>query len=291
MADMPAKIRAAYQLARSCTLCPRRCGVDRFAGERGFCHGGPTPRIADYGPHFGEESVLVGRGGSGTIFLSGCNLRCVFCQNADISHGDIGSNVSIDELVRIMLGLQETGCRNVNFVTPTHYAPWLADAVVRARRSGLAVPIVYNCGGYESVEALSHLEGVVDIYMPDAKFADPEVSARLAHAPDYFDVLKDALVEMHRQVGDLVIRNGLAVTGLLVRHLVMPHGLAGTREILSFIAHNLSPRTFVNVMGQYRPAHHAVRLDEIARRPTASEIAQASTTARQLGLSLEGEIH
>jgi len=290
MTNTQSKLRAGYELAHGCRLCPRRCGVDRLSGECGACQGGGVPKVASFGAHFGEESVLVGRGGSGTVFLSGCSLGCVFCQNADISHGNEGFDIGVEDVVRIMTRLQQTGCVNINFVTPTHYAPWIADAVIRAREQGLSVPIVYNCGGYESIDMLRLLAGVVDIYMPDVKFADADVSTRLADAPDYFEVVKEALIEMHRQVGDLVITNGLATRGLLVRHLVMPNDTAGTPKVLRFIAERVSPRTFVNIMGQYRPAHHASRFAEIARRPTISEIDEARSLGRRLGLRLDGEI-
>ena len=274
-----------------CRLCPRNCGVDRRAGERGFCGAGPEAAVASAGPHFGEEPCLVGRGGSGTIFLAGCNLRCVFCQNFDISHRLVGETMDTADIARLMLALEARGCENINFVTPTHVAAPLAEAIVEARRRGLRVPVVWNSSGYESVEVLRLLEGLVEIYMPDFKFGCSESAERYCRAPDYPERAREALREMQRQVGDLVIEGGVARRGLLVRHLVMPGGFEESREILSFLA-SLSPRTFVNVMGQYRPegvpatAEGRAEYPEIARRPTGEEIAEARAEAQRLGLRL-----
>lgn len=274
-------------LLKSCQLCPRNCRVNRLSGELGFCGIAAEAVVASAGPHFGEESVLVGRGGSGTIFLAGCNLKCVFCQNFGISHSDAGVKTSPTELAELMLGLQTNGCENINFVTPTHVAIQIAEAIEIARRRKLRLPIVYNCGGYESVQTLKGLEGLVDIYMPDFKFADPEVSQRFCQASDYPQICKAALKEMHRQVGDLKIEKGLATRGLLVRHLVLPNGLAGSQEVLRFLAKEVSPHTFVNVMGQYRPCYRASEFSNIARPPSRQEIIEAKDYARQLGLRLD----
>ncbi len=280
------QIAAAYALAAPCVICPRNCRVDRPAGQTGYCGVGALPVVASAGPHYGEEPPLVGRGGSGTIFLAGCNLLCVFCQNHDISHGLAGSPCDPEGIAAMMLALQERGCENVNFVTPTHVSPWLMDAVRRARLNGLTVPIVYNCGGYESVETLRLLEGTVDIYMPDAKFWDPGVSLRYAQAGDYPERMCRALKEMRRQVGDLQIENGVATRGLLVRHLVMPNDAAGSREVLRFIAEEVSPHTYVNVMAQYRPMYQAHKHEEIARPVTSQEHGEARRHAQALGLNL-----
>ena len=280
------RIREAYALTAPCRLCPRECGVDRIEGERGHCGVGRLPMVASAGPHFGEEPPLVGRGGSGTIFLSGCNLLCVFCQNYDISHGLTGGECGPREVARYMLALQVRGCENVNFVTPTHVTPWLMEAVELARADGLTVPIVYNCGGYESVETLRLLEGTVDIYMPDAKFWSPEMALRYANARDYPDRMREALMEMQRQVGVLRIDSGVARRGLLVRHLVMPHASADSKRILRFIARDVSPDTYVNVMGQYRPMHLAHRYPEIARPVNPKEYAHVRLYAQELGLNL-----
>ena len=269
-----------------CRVCPRVCGVDRPAGERGHCGIAGEAVVSSVGPHFGEEPPLVGHGGSGTIFLAGCSLLCLFCQNYDISHERHGTPATPADIAEMMLRLQRRGCHNVNFVTPSHVMPQLLEAVMTARHAGLAVPVVWNCGGYESVDALRLLEGYVEIYMPDAKFAERSTAERLANAPDYPDVMKAALREMHRQVGDLVVEHGLARRGLLVRHLVMPGGAAETLAILDFLADEISPDTFVNVMGQYRPVYRASGDPVIGRCPTADEIASARAHARERGLRL-----
>ena len=268
-----------------CALCPRRCGVNRLAGERGFCGTGDKALFASAGAHYGEEDVLVGRHGSGTLFFAGCNLGCIYCQNADISHGRQGHEVSPRETAGVMLQLEQQGCHNINFVTPTHVTPHVMAAILLAREAGLRVPIVYNCGGYESVDTLRALDGFVDIYMPDAKYADRAVARELSGVADYPDVMRAALREMHRQVGDLQIdADGIATRGLLVRHLVLPNGLAGSGVILEWLAAELSPRTYVNVMAQYRPAHHARQRAEL-RRPTRNdEFADALACAARLGL-------
>ena len=241
--------------------------------------------MASHGPHFGEEAPLVGTRGSGTIFFSGCNLACIFCQNADLSHSSEGSAVSPERLAAMMLDLQQRGCHNLNFVTPTHVVPQILEALELAVGEGLRLPLVYNCGGYESLEALRLLEDVVDIYMPDAKYADPAVGERLSGVPDYPALNRAALTEMHRQVGDLALdEGGLAVSGLLVRHLVLPENLAGTAGIMACLA-ELGPQTYVNVMAQYRPHYHAAQEPALRRRVTPEEYAAALADAREAGLS------
>lgn len=269
-----------------CDLCPRHCHVNRLEGETGFCGVGRHALYASAGPHFGEEAPLVGRGGSGTIFFAGCNLRCIFCQNFDISHHRHGEPMAPDAIARVMLRLERMGCHNVNFVTPTHVTPQVMQAILIARDRGLRVPIVYNCGGYERLETVQALEGFIDVYMPDAKYAGAEVARELSGAPDYPDVMFAALREMHRQVGDLVIEGGIATRGLLVRHLVLPNGLAGSQAILDFLASELSANTYVNVMAQYRPCYRAHECEAIARPPTHREFSQAYAYAAQLGLRL-----
>jgi len=270
-----------------CRLCPRQCGADRTAGERGFCGAGDIPVVSSAFPHHGEESVLRGTRGSGTIFFCGCNLKCVFCQNHDISGSTAGGTpVSPEELAVLMLSLQRHGCHNVNFVTPTHFAPSIARAVEIARREGLVVPVVYNCGGYESPEVIRALEGVVDIYMPDVKFLDPERSARFLRAPDYPDAVREAVALMDTQVGRLQVRNGTAVRGLLVRHLVMPGGYEDSRRIMDFLASACTPGTYVNVMDQYRPCHRAADFPDIAGYPDPAEIAALKEYARDKGLTV-----
>ena len=274
----------AEKLLESCQLCPRQCRVNRLAGEVGFCGIGAEAVVASAGPHFGEESVLIGQGGSGTIFFAGCNLKCVFCQNYDISHSDTGVVTSPAELAQLMLGLEARGCENINFVTPTHVAVQIAEAIKLARQQKLSLPIVYNCGGYESLKTLKGLAGLVDIYMPDFKFADAKISERLCRVPDYPQICKAAINEMHRQVGDLEIQKGLATRGLLVRHLVLPNGLADSKEVLDFLGEEISPHTFVNVMGQYRPCYRAGEFSQIDRMPTREEISTAKNYAHSLGL-------
>ena len=279
-------VERAYSMGSPCRICPRLCEVDRMDGEKGYCGIGEKPLVASAGPHYGEEPCLVGRGGSGTIFLSGCNLLCEFCQNASISHGAEGEGADAADIATMMLSLQRRGCENINFVTPSHVVPWLMDAVRGARKDELTLPTVYNSGGYDRVEMLKLLEGTVDIYMPDAKFWESESSERYCDAPDYPERMRESLTEMHRQVGDLKIVNGVARSGLLVRHLVMPEGVEESREILDFIAKELSPDTAVNVMDQYRPCYRASEYPEIARRPTAGEYAEVRAHASGLGLRL-----
>ena len=290
--------RRLLSLRSPCRLCPRECGALRADGETGYCGVsclGPDGRlsrgttralVASFGAHFGEEPCLVGKGGSGTIFLGGCNLLCLFCQNYDISHGRAGSVVTVKQLAATMLTLQAQGCENVNFVTPTHFAPELIEAVSLAREAGLEVPVVWNCGGYESVEVLRELDGKVEIYMPDAKTLDSDFARAAMNAPDYPERMKESLVEMHRQVGDLVVEKGRAVRGVLVRHLVMPGMLDDTKRVLDFLAGELSPNTFVNVMGQYRPCYRAKEVPRLLRRPTREELETARGYARALGLRL-----
>jgi len=280
------RIERLRRLADPCRICPHECKVNRRE-KPGICRVGYSPVVASFGPHFGEEAPLVGHGGSGTIFFAGCNLLCVFCQNYDISHGARGIEMVPERLADVMCALEHSGCHNVNFVTPTHFAAPLAEAILIARERGLTVPTVYNSSGYDKVETLRELEGLIDIYMPDVKFASSEAASALTTAAEYGEVARAAVREMHRQVGDLVIRDGLAVRGLLVRHLVLPRGLAGTREVVDFLVREVSPDTYINVMGQYRPCHEARRVPEIARRPTHEEIEEAFDIARRAGLRLD----
>lgn len=280
--------RAAEALERlaDCRLCPRRCGVDRRAGERGFCRTGRNARVASAHPHFGEEAPLVGERGSGTVFFSSCNLFCLFCQNFEISHGNEGEEVSDERLAGILLALQAMGCHNINFVTPSHVVPQILAAVALAADRGLEVPLVFNTGGYDLPETLALLEGIVDIYMPDFKFWDPEVARRSCQAPDYPEVARAALKEMHRQVGDLVLdERGIARRGLIVRHLVLPGGLAGTREVMRFIAREISPRTYVNLMSQYRPCGRASEIEGLERPVSVAEFRRAVEEAQAEGIT------
>ena len=275
--------RAIEALAK-CGLCPHACAVNRLKGETGVCRTGRRARLASFGPHFGEESPLVGQGGSGTIFLASCNLLCLFCQNDGISHERAGREVEPAALAEAMLSLQRRGCHNINFVTPTHCIAQLLEALVLAVEQGLCVPLVYNTGGYDAVQTLDLLHGVFDIYMPDLKFMDSESAAAYCNAPDYAQAATSAIVAMHRQVGDLRIEKGLARRGLLVRHLVLPNDLAGTRKAMRFLA-SLSTDTYVNTMSQYRPWCRSGLYPEIDRRPTAREFARAIEIALEEGIT------
>ncbi|MBI4720388.1 MAG: radical SAM protein [Chitinivibrionia bacterium] len=275
----------AQKILLSCSLCPRNCRARRLDGERGECGGGVWAEVASYAPHFGEESPLVGFKGSGTIFFSHCPLHCVFCQNWDISQAGAGTEVRSDELADMMMALQRFGCHNINVVTPTHYVPHILEALLLACETGLAIPIVYNSGGYESLETLALLDGVVDIYMPDFKYGDAADAKRYSDVDDYPRTARAALKEMHRQVGDLVLDGrGIAVKGLLVRHLVLPNNLAGTREALRFIAEEVSKETYVNIMDQYRPSFNAAQHADLARRITPEEFRRAVAMAGEFGL-------
>ena len=281
--EIETRIKELYAMLSNCELCPRRCGVNRLKGEVGFCRSSAKLKVASAHPHFGEEEVLVGTHGSGTIFLSNCNLGCVFCQNYDISHLGVGYEVSEAELAEMMLELQRLGCHNINFVTPTHFTPQIVAAIKIAAERGLRVPIVYNCGGYELVQTLRLLEGIIDIYMPDIKYSRSESAEKYSKARDYFEVCKSAVREMHRQVGDLVTDEGIAVRGLLIRHLVMPNDVAGSEEILRFVA-ELSKNTYINIMFQYRPMFKAYEYEEINRTVKISEYRKVVETAVKLGL-------
>jgi len=279
-------IHQLLDLMNPCTLCPRECKVNRHKEQTGFCGIGDIPVISSAGPHFGEESVLVGGGGSGTIFFAGCNLGCVFCQNFDISHYRHGQTTTIEQLAQSMLELQYCGCSNINFVTPTHVSPAIVAALELARKEGLTLPTIYNTGGYDSVETLKLLEGFIDIYMPDIKYAGAKVAGELSAASDYPQINCEAIKEMHRQVGNLKIEKGIATRGLLVRHLVLPENLAGSFEIIDFLAGQISPKTTINVMDQYRPCYKASSHPAINRRPTTEEIQSVRRYATQKGLNV-----
>jgi len=283
--ELAVRAQALKNRLRKCVICPHHCGVDRLAGERGLCKTGYHPVVASYGPHFGEEEFLVGTKGSGTVFFSYCVMRCVFCQNYAISQLGEGKEVDIDTLAEIMLSLQGRGCHNINLVSPSHVVPQIVEAVTEAVKRGLKVPLVYNTGGYDDVETLKLLEGIVDIYMPDLKFADNEKARRYTGCRSYFDIAKKAIKEMHRQVGDLELDGqGIAVKGLIVRHLVMPNDVADSEKVLEFLAHEISPNTVVNVMAQYYPAFKAVAYPEISRRISRQEYLRVVEVARGLSL-------
>lgn len=279
-------IKQLWDMTNPCMLCPRQCKVNRNKDETGFCGIGDKPVVSSIGPHFGEESVLVGRGGSGTIFFAGCNLGCVFCQNFDISHQRCGRQITIEQLAQSILELQSCGCININFVTPTHVIPAIVSAIQMARKNGLTLPTVYNTGGYDSVETLKLLDGFIDIYMPDMKYSDSKIAGELSDAPDYPEVNFAAVKEMHRQVGDLQIEHGLAARGLLVRHLVLPENLAGSFNVIDFLAEQISPSTTINVMDQYRPCYKASSHPKINRRLTQEEFESVRQYTIDKGLNV-----
>jgi putative pyruvate formate lyase activating enzyme len=284
-AELWDKVRVAEGILKKCNLCPRNCKVDRTAGNVGFCRTGDKPFVASWGPHFGEERPLVGRLGSGTIFFSFCNLGCIFCQNWTISHLGEGNEISFEKLAHIMLEIQDMGCHNINLVTPTHQMPMILHSIAIASEMGLNIPIVYNCGGYESLEAIKILDGVIDIYMPDFKYSDPQMALKYSKAKDYPEKAKAAIKEMHRQVGDLIIdERGIALRGLLVRHLVLPEGIAGTKEIVRFIAEEISRNTYINIMDQYYPCYKAFEHPPLDRRITTKEYSEAVKMALDAAL-------
>lgn len=280
------KVRQAREMLAPCRLCPRRCGVNRLEDETGSCELGRNAAVSSTGPHFGEESPLVGIEGSGTIFFTSCNLRCVFCQNYEISHLMEGEEVDCPTLGLLILKLQDMGCHNINFVTPTPVVPQIVEAVHWAAQRGLSLPLVYNTSSYDSMETLELLDGVIDIYMPDLKFMDPQRSKELMDAEDYPEVATRAIVEMFRQVGDLQMdSHGIARSGLLVRHLVMPNDTAGTRLAMRFLVEKVSKNTYVNVMDQYRPCGRASAHASTARSTTRKEYLDAVAMAYEEGIT------
>jgi putative pyruvate formate lyase activating enzyme len=271
---------------RDCTLCPRNCHADRLSGDTGTCKTGEQALVSSYMPHFGEEAPISGSKGSGTIFFTHCNLLCIFCQNYDISHEGRGQPVTSLELAEMMLTLQAMGCHNINFVTPSHVVPQILKALIIAADNGLTVPLVYNSGGYDRVSTLAQLDGIIDIYMPDFKFWDPEIARETCHAPDYPEIARMAIAEMHRQTGPLIINpSGLAERGLLVRHLVMPEGAAGTKEVMNYLAKEISEDTYVNVMPQYRPCGQAWSSPSLRRPLRMDEFREALNDALQAGIT------
>lgn len=285
--ELDKKIENAYSLLKECTLCPRKCKVNRTNNEKGFCKSGLSPIVSSFNPHFGEESPLVGKNGSGTIFFTNCNLGCIFCQNYEISHLEEGKKISLEDLAKIMLYLQNLGCHNINLVTPTHFTPQIISALKIAIENGLEIPLVYNCGGYEEVNTLKILDGIIDIYMPDIKYSDENVSEKLSKARNYPEVIKNALKEMHRQVGDLQLdKEGIAIRGLLIRHLVLPNNFAGTKKVMEFIAKEISCNSYINIMDQYRPCYQAKEIPEINRRITNEEYKEAINSAFNFNLKI-----
>lgn len=269
----------------SCRLCPHKCHVNRTRGEEGFCGATDNVYISSVSPHFGEELPLVGTSGSGTIFFTNCNLSCVYCQNYSISHLGEGNKISIPNLAECMLHLQNKGCHNINLVSPTHYIPQIVSALVIAVEKGLELPIVYNCGGYESVEILELLKDIIDIYMPDVKYSDNKIAEKYSGADNYWNVVKRALKEMHNQVGTLHCKSsGIAVRGLLIRHLVLPNKIAGSEKVINFIVDELSKDSYVNIMDQYRPYYLVDKYEELNRPISADEFQDVISYARNTGL-------
>lgn len=284
--DLRERAVALHQLLTECRICPNECNVNRAEGEEGiYCHSTDEIKISSYAPHFGEEPPLVGFNGSGTIFFTNCNLSCVFCQNYDISQLGKGTVGSTSDLAAIMISLQERGCHNINLVSPTHFVPQIVSSLVIAIEKGLDIPIVYNSGGYESVETLKLLEDIVDIYMPDIKYSNNDTALRLSGIKNYWEIVQSAVKEMHRQVGDLHInRRGIAKRGLLIRHLVLPNEIAGSEKVIDFIADEISKETYINIMDQYYPAYKANQYNELNRRITNNEFDSVIQYAGKKGL-------
>ena len=283
--ELHERARQAYQHLEACDCCPRKCRKNRLAGERGICRTGARARISNFGAHLGEEDPLRGWRGSGTIFFTGCSLHCQFCQNYEISQMDTGTEIGTEQLAAIMLDLQEAGCHNINLVTPTHVVPQILAAVNLAAHNGLHLPLVYNTGGYDSLEMLRLLDGIIDIYMPDMKYASSQIARYYSKAPHYPEINQAAVLEMHRQVGDLQMeKHGLAQRGLLVRHLVLPYDLAGTAEIVRFLAEQISRDTYLNLMDQYRPAFQARLYPKLARPIKTQEYQEVVKLAHSAGL-------
>jgi putative pyruvate formate lyase activating enzyme len=283
--DLKERIEKLFEILKNCEICPRKCHVNRLKEEKGYCQIGYFPVVSAYHPHFGEESPLVGKHGSGTIFMTSCNLSCVYCQNYEISQLRMGKEVSFERLAEIMIELQNLGCHNINFVTPTHQVPQILKALEIAIEKGLKIPLVYNTNSYDSVKILKLLDGIFDIYLPDAKYSDNEIAKKYSNAPNYFEIMKSAIKEMHRQVGDLIINEeGIAVRGLIIRHLVLPNNLAGSEKIFEFIAKEISKNTFLNIMDQYWPAYKACQYPELARRITKEEFQETMNLAKKFGL-------
>ena len=275
-----------WEIFHKCRLCPRKCGVDRIKGEMGFCSSTARLKIASFGSHYGEERPLVGTGGSGTIFFSHCNLLCCFCQNWEINHRGDGNFVTHQDLADMMIALQRRGCHNINLVTPTHVVPHIIRALRLAIPRGLTLPLVYNTGGYDNPDVIHMLDGIVDIYLPDFKYQDGTLAAKYSSgAADYPQIAAEGIKEMHRQVGELQVDSkGVARRGLIIRHLVMPNNIAGTDCFVQWVARELTPTTYVNIMAQYHPEYKAFDYPEISRRITAQEWEQARAWAKAAGL-------
>ncbi|MEO0072243.1 MAG: radical SAM protein [candidate division WOR-3 bacterium] len=283
--DLAQLTKIFYKILENCTLCPHRCRVNRLKGQTGKCRTKFAPKISSFGPHYGEEKELVGKRGSGTIFFSYCNLKCLYCQNYEISQLGEGKEVNLEELANIMLYLQELGCHNINLVTPTHVIPQILGALAIAKDRGLKLPLVYNSGGYDDPEILKLLSGVIDIYMPDIKYGTNETAQKYSGINNYWNISQKVVLEMYRQVGDLITdKNGIAVRGLIIRHLVLPNRLASSFQVLDFVASRLSLNTYINIMPQYRPRYKANNCPELNRLITDQEFYEVIEYARRLGL-------
>ena len=283
--ELRRRVERARKLSERCVLCPRACRARRTEGEVGECGVGRYVLLSSYGPHFGEESVLRGWRGSGTVFFAGCNMRCVYCQNYEISQLRLGREVSPEDLARVFLEVQAMGCHNLNLVTPSHVVWQILEALLIAVERGFRLPIVYNTSSYDSLQSLRLLDGVVDIYMPDLKYSDSRAGLKYSGVKGYWEVARKAVKEMYRQVGDLVIdENGLARRGVLIRHLVLPNDVAGSKRVMEFIARELSKDAWVNIMAQYYPTYRAWEYPEIARRITLREYYEVVEYARSLGI-------
>lgn len=283
--ELAKRIDALFEIMENCEVCPRNCHVNRTKDEKGFCKLGKLPVVSSFHPHFGEEKPLVGSGGSGTIFFTSCNLSCVYCQNYEISQLRIGEEISFEKLADIMIGLGNKGCHNINLVSPTPQVPQIIKALSIAIEKGLKLPLVYNTSSYDSVKVLKLLDGIVDIYMPDVKYSDNKIALKYSKVSGYFETMKKAIKEMHCQAGDLKLnKQGIAIRGLLVRHLVLPNNLAGSDEIFEFLSKEISKNTFLNIMNQYHPCYEAFKCPELSRRITNEEYEETLKLAKQKGL-------
>jgi putative pyruvate formate lyase activating enzyme len=284
--ELKRRVGSSYAALSCCRLCPHDCGVDRIGGEKGLCRVGKIARVASHNVHMGEEPPITGVRGSGTIFFSWCNLRCKFCQNYPISQLGNGEDAVPRRLAEMMLSLEKQGCHNINIVTGSHVVPQFLAGLCMARAASFSLPIVWNSSGYDGLESLKLLDGVVDVYMPDIKYSDSEVAREYSGAPKYWDAARAAIKEMHRQAGDLEIGgDGIAKKGILIRHLVLPHSLAGTEKVLKFISEEISPNTFMSFMSQYFPAHRATGDPKISRRLTREEWKEAEELLHKYGLT------
>lgn len=283
--EIKKRVDSLFKILENCEICPRKCHVNRLKREKGYCQLGFLPKVSAFHPHFGEESVLVGKNGSGTIFFTSCNLSCIYCQNYEISQLRIGKEVSFEELADMMISLQNQGCHNINLVTPTPQVPQIAKSLQIAIEKGLRIPLVYNTSSYDSLETLKLLDGIFDIYMPDAKYSDDKMALRYSNAPNYFEIMKRSIKEMHRQVGDLIVNEeGIAQRGLLVRHLVLPNNIAGSEKIFEFLSREISKNTFLNIMDQYYPCYKAFEYPELSRKITKEEFQEVVSLAKKIGL-------